>query len=279
MIVYLPDGGSYDDGRPEYDPFGDPVAYPNPYDVYGPNNPSDSEGAGGGVTKPPPPPGGEQTMGGGDTAGPAGTGTTDGGGGGDFNYSGGTFNWPQLSLPRFSASPFEAPPPFSYGDFSYENFKPPTAEEAQNEPGYKFALDQGLGALGSQLMSRGIFRSGATPKKYFDYAQNAAGQNFQNVYNRGANTYGINRGNAFGNWNANRENAADNYRTNYGVSRDVFDRNYGVQKDTYAFNTDAMKSEFAPKFSAAQMDFDDAYRRWRDQLNALTSLGTAGAGG
>lgn len=214
------------------------------------------------------------------------------GGAGGFSYNGdGTFpntspstfevspSWPQLTLPRFEPGPgFEAPPPFSYQDFSYDSFHAPTMEQARNEPGYAFAADEGRRALENSAAARGVVRTGGTLKDILGWGQRLGDQNYSNVYNREASTYGLNRGNAFGNWEANRNNAADAYQRNYNVSRDVFDANYGQRKDKYAFDVGAVKDEFAPRQRQAELTFADLYSRWRDQLNSLTSVATAGAG-
>ena len=82
-------------------------------------------------------------------------------------------------------------PGFFYGDF-----KPPSYEEAMADPGYQFALKEGAGALENSALARGVGRTSGTLKDLMNYGQGMAAQQYQNVYNRAANTYGINLGTA-----------------------------------------------------------------------------------
>jgi hypothetical protein len=198
----------------------------------------------------------------------SGTGTPNPYDGGSGTSSPSTFDispsWPTLSLPRFDPGPaFQAPAPFSY-----DAFKAPTMEQARNEPGFQFSMDQGRKALENSAAAKGILRTGGTLKDILGWGQAAGEQNYNNVYNREANTYGM-----------NRNNAADSYMKNYGISKDVFDTNYGQRKDKYGFDVNAAISEFAPRERAASATFDDMYRRWRDQVGSLTDIATAGASG
>jgi hypothetical protein len=150
------------------------------------------------------------------------------GGTGAFDPTG--FQWPV----------FEAP-----AAFTYDPFKAPTAEDAANEPGYAFALDQGEKALQNSAAAKGTLRTGGTLKDILGFGQKFAAQNYQGAYDRSANTYQM-----------NRNNAADVWQRAYTSSKDVF----------------------APKERAAQSTFDALLQQWRDSLNATTSVATAGAG-
>lgn len=211
-----------------------------------------------------------------------------GGDGGGGNYGGyqppDRGPLPQLNYPQFTAPTFNAPAPFSYGDFShdpfaYESFTAPTLAEAQNEPGFEYALNQGVKAFENSKAYLGTYKSGATIKGLNDYARNMANQNYNQVFERKgqtydknrANAFGIydtNRANAFGNWDANRANAADTYATNYGVSRDVFDRTYQGAKDEYAPRARASELQFGRDWDQYAYEGDDAYRRWKAMIDA-----------
>ncbi len=235
--------------------------------------------------------------------GPGGIGGTGGGtAGGGFQFP--TFTPPTPGqLPSYSYGPYQpgppmqAPSPFAYPEFSYEAFSAPTMEQAANEPGYAFARDQGRKALENSAAARGTLRTGGTLKDLFAWGDQFAEQNYGNVARRSADIYGMNRGNAFGNWAANRENAADAYARNYGISRDVWGANTGLAQDAYTINRDTAQdvndrafrdvgytddrafrdasAVFNPQFRAQELSLDDMYRRWRDQLNAWTSISTA----
>ncbi len=161
-----------------------------------------------------------------------------------------------LNYPQFNAPTFTAPAPFSYADF-----QAPTLQQAQNEPGFQFALEQGLKAMENSKAYQGTYRSGGTIKGLNDYARNAANQNYNDVFRRSGETY-----------DRNRSNAADIYSTNYGVSRDVFDRNYQAAKDTYAPQARAAELNFSRNWDQYAYEGDDAYRRWKAQIDAAAQI-------
>lgn len=173
-----------------------------------------------------------------------------------------------LNMPAFNAPRFEAPAPFSFDPFSFESFTAPTLQEAQNEPGFDYALQQGLKAMENSKAYLGTYRTGGTIKGLNDYARNMANQNYNEVFRRKGETYDRNRGNAFGNWSANRENAADAYATNYGISRDVFDRNYTAAKDEYQPRAREAELNFARDWDMFTYEGDDDYRRWKAMIDA-----------
>jgi hypothetical protein len=100
-------------------------------------------------------------------------GKTPGAGGGGTPRPG-SYAYDPGAVPQFKA------PAFTFN----EQFRYPSFEEAQNEPGYRFRLDSGLGALQNSAAARGTLRSGATLKGLNDYAQNFASQEYGNVANR-----------------------------------------------------------------------------------------------
>ncbi len=225
------------------------------------------------------------------------TGLTGGGGAGSYGQGGAgggfsgfpTFN-PSIyqAGPQFSPGQYTPPAPFSYGDFSYGDFKAPTLAEAQNQPGYQFALQQGQKALENSAAARGVLRTGGTLKDLFSWGDKFGEQNYGNVFNQDLQGYSTNRANAFDTYNTNRNNAASNYAENYGISKNAFDTNYGVQKDAWSMNDQqskdvydrlfqAQSAQFNPSFQAASLQFSDLYNRDRDKLNALTSIAGYGA--
>lgn len=217
------------------------------------------------------------------------------GGGGDFSGSP-SFDWPTFTAPPlptiapfassqapYQYSPFAEPEPFSF-----EGFSAPSLEQAQNEPGYEFARREGIRGLENAYSARGTGRTGGTIKDFINWGNKFAEQNYGNVYNRAANTYGINRGNAFDNFTTNRNNQFQTHQTNelgkvgawntnFGADKDTFDRNTGLQFDLYDRNFQGKLAEFNPKFRASELNFADLFNRWKAGLDATTSLATAGA--
>lgn len=175
-----------------------------------------------------------------------------GGGGGPLGgglQTPGTFNvsssWPGLDVPPVPTRP----------EFSYDPFSAPTLDQAKNEPGYQFARDEGIHAVENSKAARGILRTGGTLKDILGWGDRFAEQNYGNVYNRSANTYTMNRGNAFDSWKGNND-----------LAFDTWDRQLG-----------GAQAAFAPKQRQAELSFDDMYRRFVAGLNATTAIATAGA--
>jgi len=172
------------------------------------------------------------------------------------------WEFPEFSAPKFSGIGNFTPPPA----FQYDAFRAPSLEDARNEPGYEFARGEGQRALETSAAARGIARTGGTLKDLISWGNKFGEQNYGNVFNRGAQTYGM-----------NRENALGNYLTNYNVSRDTFNTNYGQARDIYDRDYQGAIAEFNPKFEGSRMRFEDMYRRWRDGLDANTRIVEAGA--
>jgi hypothetical protein len=181
--------------------------------------------------------------------------------------------FPSFQPPSYERPGNFAPPPaFSYADFKYDAFKAPSLDDAKNEPGYAFSAEQGRKALENSAAARGVLRTGGTLKDLFQWGNKFAEQNYGNVYNRAADSYDRNRGNAFGQWAANRDNAANTYATNYGVSRDTFDRNKSVTDDANAYAYKSASDAFNANFRAKELTFDDIYRRWKTLVDTQTQL-------
>jgi hypothetical protein len=70
-----------------------------------------------------------------------------------------------------------------------QQFKAPTAAEAEQFPGYQFQLQQGEQALQDSASAQGTLLSGATQKGLINYGQNAAQSDYQQVYNNALQQY------------------------------------------------------------------------------------------
>ncbi len=158
-------------------------------------------------------------------------------------------NYPSLNLPRLQAPPA----------FTYEGFTAPSREEAESEPGFDYALKQGVKAYENSKAYTGTYKGGSTIKGINDYARNMASQNYGQVFERKAQTY-----------DRNRNNAASNYMTNYGVTRDVFDRDYAATKDEFAPKARASELAYARDWDVFAYEGDDSYRRWDTLVNSAS---------
>lgn len=77
-----------------------------------------------------------------------------------------------------------------------EQFQAPTLEQAQQTPGYQFALNEGIGALDKSAAAKGNLFSGSQGKALEQYGQGLADQNYQQIYNNAMGEY-QNRFNVF----------------------------------------------------------------------------------
>lgn len=93
----------------------------------------------------------------------------------------------------------------------YGSFTAPTAQQAAQQPGYQFQLQQGLNALQNSAAARGGLLSTGTAKNLEDYAQGDAASNYNNVYNQALQTYGTN-------YNTFANNQNNLYSRLYGAS-------------------------------------------------------------
>lgn len=70
-----------------------------------------------------------------------------------------------------------------------QTFTAPTAEQAEQTPGYKFQLQQGLDAAQNSAAGRGGLLSGGTLAGLNKYAQGVASTNYQNTFNNALTEY------------------------------------------------------------------------------------------
>lgn len=196
------------------------------------------------------------------------------GGGGGGTPSGGTpFEWPTFTGPSFKPSvPLTGFTPYTPTPFSYADYKLPTLEEAQNQPGYKFGLQEGQDAAANAAAKFGTLRGGGFLKDLFKYTNAAGEQNYGNVVSQGEGAYNLNRGNAFNNWQANEGAKAAAAGFNWqGAKDENTSLNQGNQQDYTNAYQNAV-AEFNPKFQSASLSFADNFNRWLAKLNSLTQL-------
>lgn len=72
-------------------------------------------------------------------------------------------------------------------------FTAPTAAQAEAQPGYQFARDQGLQAIDRSAASKGTLLTGGNLKDLAGYAGGVASTNYNNLFNQNATTFGMNR--------------------------------------------------------------------------------------
>lgn len=92
-----------------------------------------------------------------------------------------------------------------------QQFKAPTAAEAEATPGYQFQLGQGLNAMQNSAAGRGSLLSGRTLADLNNFAQGTASTNYQNVFNNALTQYGTA-------YQSFRNNQSDTYQRLMGLS-------------------------------------------------------------
>ncbi len=83
-----------------------------------------------------------------------------------------------------------------------DQFSAPTAAQAEAQPGYQFARDQGLQAIDRSAAAKGTLLTGGNLKDLAGYAGGVASQNYNSLYNQSANTFGINQSTFYHNQDA-----------------------------------------------------------------------------
>lgn len=76
-------------------------------------------------------------------------------------------------------------------------FTAPSLEDAQNSPGYQFALQQGLQGIQRSAAARGTLLTGGTLKALQQYGTGLADQTYGNVFNRALQTNTTNFGHLY----------------------------------------------------------------------------------
>lgn len=135
--------------------------------------------------------------------------------------------------PTYTAPTWEPPPAFRY-----TQFEAPTPESIYADPSYQFREGQGRQALQQAAGAKGVLRTGGTLKDLINYGQNAASQEYSNIYGRAVDAH-----------NLGLQQELGTYALNYGVGKDQRDYLY-----------DTSKAEFAPQQreneQMNQRDFD-----------------------
>ena len=166
---------------------------------------------------------------------------------------------PYRTATPYQQGTYDAAVPFSRDEYEAATpFEAPTAADMAADPSYQFRLKQGQDALERSGAARGVTNTGGTLKDILDYGQNAASQEYGNVYGRkrdtydanernrfnayaanygnAMNAYGMNEQNRFGAFNANEQNRAGAFNTNEANRFRDYSTNYGNAMNAYGMN-------------------------------------------
>ena len=94
-------------------------------------------------------------------------------------------------------------------------FQAPTLAQAQQEPGYQFALGQGTKALTNSAAASGNLLTGNTGEALQQYGQQFGEQNYQNVYNRAMQQYEL----GYNQFETNQSNLFNRYASLAGLGQ------------------------------------------------------------
>lgn len=97
-------------------------------------------------------------------------------------------------------------------------FTAPTLQQAQQTPGYQFALQQGSQAIDENAAANGTLMTGGTGTALENYGQNLAQNAYQQTYNNALNAYQTNVGAAQGATNTGLSSTGQLANTNLGIS-------------------------------------------------------------
>jgi len=116
---------------------------------------------------------------------------------------------------QFFSGGYRPPYAANYNFPDLPKFQMPTAEGMLSDPGYKFRLKQGLGALESSAAAKGVLNTGGTLQDINKFGQDYASNEFGNIWQRAKDQYApylAQYQNQFGQTAAERQRAWENYQ-------------------------------------------------------------------
>lgn len=197
---------------------------------------------------------------------------------------------PYGQAPYAPAPQYGAPTPYQAGTYTPPVYDPavpfagPTAEQMAADPGYQFRLQQGQEALERSGAARGVTNTGGTLKDILDYGQRAASQEYGNVYNRMAGTYGMNeaaRQAAFDrnalqgwqSWQGNEVGRARAYDVNEANRAAAFGTNEANRRNWYDVNAAQNLLGYQTNANMRQQDYLNQYNNWVQSYNQWRQQG------
>ena len=154
--------------------------------------------------------------------------------------------------------------PFSYDTYqTTPNFTNPTAADLYEDPSYAVRFAEGQKAVESSAAAKGSLMTGGTLKALEKYGQDQASKEYQNVYNRAANTWGINAAKNLAEYQTGFNSALAGWGANTGQANTQF----GQQRDTWGLTSDAKYRDWLANYNAQQEGFKTRYGIYNDQRN------------
>jgi len=208
------------------------------------------------------------------------------------------FNYKAPDVGSFTEQ-YQDPAAFRFADFAGPSqFKAPTAEDMQADPGYQARMDAAMNASKAAGANSGVLRTGGFVKGLQDRAQGVASQEYGNVYGRkqgewqqewgrAKDIYGLNQGNTKTAFDTNVANRLNAYKTRQGTWKDnadvglrqgelgynvatgTFDRNLGLARQQYEDQAQHDAAVAAAANAGASQNYGrslDDYMRSRDEF-------------
>lgn len=176
----------------------------------------------------------------------------------------GTFTAPPPAdyptAPAFSAPKYTPPPAFVPDQFSA-----PTYADAQNDPGYQFAADEGERSVAQSAASKGLLNTGGTLKDILAWGQNYAAQRYGDVYNRSYNTFQGNEGAKERAYATNYQSQfLDPYKFAYQGALDTFNPQQSQWQTNMAATQRGNENDYANAYNLFNFD----YNKFKDQRDS-----------
>lgn len=160
------------------------------------------------------------------------------------------------AVPTFGNTPTLGTPP----PFAPTKFKAPSVEDALNDPGYKFRVQQGTDRLQNWAAARGTLNDSGTAKALIDYGQDAGSQEYQHVWDRDFNA-----------WKSGFDTDLSTYGTNYGTQYlQPFDADYQTWM-AGTVNPEMAGYNARNQFALAGYQTDSAATQHSNDMNYLNS--------
>jgi len=192
-----------------------------------------------------------------------------------FNYA--DINYRAPDVGSFTER-YDDPAAFRFADFAGpDQFKAPTAEEMQQDPGYQARVKAAQAGATAAGAHGGVLNTGGFAKGLARTLGDQASQEYGNVYNRRKSE-----------WDTNWGRAKDIYGTNQGNTKQAFDTNVGnklaayqTRQNTWKGNADVGLQQGQLGWDVAQGTWDrnmtKARQGWQDQREYDQQVASAGA--
>ena len=195
-----------------------------------------------------------------------------------FNYA--DINYRAPDVGSFTER-YDDPAAFRFADFAGpDQFKAPTAEEMQQDPGYQARAKAAQAGATAAAAHGGVLNTGGFAKGLARTLGDQASQEYGNVYNRRKSE-----------WDTNWGRAKDIYGTNQGNTKQAFDTNVGNRLAAYQTRQNTWQGNANVGLQQVQLGWDVAQGTWDRNMakarqgyddaashaNAVASAGAANA--